>query len=323
MKANSTDIFRMIQAAVANSNAVIKRFQLGLTWTSCRVTIENNESIGFAMSPQEKSRLLPWPGTIMGQNVFDVSSLLFSWNGFDATLALAACNAVINTHQNKLLNQAEAIQPGKYLNLSVFYYFKSKLKNKKIAIIGRYPSLEMVLDGLDYVVLERCPESGDLPDTAAEIILPQMDWVFLTATSLINKTFSRLTELSQNAVTVLMGPTTPWLTEFAVFDVDFIAGTEPIDIDYAEQVVMEGGGTRLFEGGVQYRVANISAQRLEYLKQQISVTAEQRSSLKDEMDLWFQQGKGARFPKRDELEAIDTKLSQLDTAYKRLWDANN
>ncbi|MFO1368923.1 MAG: hypothetical protein U1F46_08005 [Marinagarivorans sp.] len=69
-------------------------------------------------------------------------------------------------------------------------------------------------------------------------------------------------------------------------------------------------------------LVNTSGTRLNYLKQQIAHTYAKRAQLKAEMEAWYQAGKGLRFPKRLELESIDRYLSQLDTAYKRLWDAN-
>ncbi|TVZ38811.1 hypothetical protein P886_3193 [Alteromonadaceae bacterium 2753L.S.0a.02] len=315
------NIYTLLEQKVSNSQAVIERFQIGLTWSSCRVRENGESNIGFAMSPNEKTRLLTWPGTVAGQKVVDMVRHFSSWNSFDVTLALAACNAVINVPNNELMVKAHPIDAGSAPNICVFSYFRSKLVGKKVVIIGRYPHLDSVLEGLDYVVLERVPEQGDLPDTAAETVIPEADWVFITSTSIINKTFSRLVELSANAVTVLMGPTTPWLNELADWGVDFVAGTTLTNADSAEQIAMEGGGTRLFEGGVSYKVANISSARLSQLKQEIAHTVEMRTALKNEMDDWYKNGGKTRFPNYQKLEQIDTQLSALDTAYKRLWDA--
>jgi hypothetical protein len=81
--------------------------------------------------------------------------------------------------------------------------------------------------------------------------------VFLTATSLINKTFPRLAELAQHATTVLMGPTTPWLPQLAEFGIDYLAGVEVIDAEKLQQTIAEGGGVRIFETGVRYRVVEL------------------------------------------------------------------
>ena len=315
------DIQREAQAAAKQANARVERFQLGLTWSTCRIYSEDYSSIGFAMSPQDKTRLLQWPGTVAGTPVEELTSLIASWNSFDVTLGLASCNAVINSPRNPLMQQATLIPAADEANLSVFHYFRPKLVNKKIVVIGRYPHMEDALQGLDYSVLERQPQQQDLPDSAAEFVIPEADWVFITATSLINKSFTRLSELSTNAVTVLMGPTAPWLKQFAQHHVDFIAGVLPTDINKAEQIAMEGGGTRLFEGGVQYAVANIAHERLQRLKNQISETVTLRDQLKQEMDDWYKNGNTSRFTQWKLLEATDAKLSELDTANKRLWDA--
>ena len=88
--------------------------------------------------------------------------------------------------------------------------------------------------------------------------VPAADWVFLTASSLANKTFPRLAELARGATTVLMGPGTPWLAELAAFGIDYLAGVQVTDPGQLRRTVAEGGGTRLFEAGVQYRLASLT-----------------------------------------------------------------
>ena len=53
------------------------------------------------------------------------------------------------------------------------------------------------------------PEWGDYPAEAAEVLLPQQDFVFMTGATFANKTMPRLLELSKHAVTVLVGPSVP------------------------------------------------------------------------------------------------------------------
>ena len=144
-------------------------------------------------------------------------------------------------------------------NLAVFEHFAPQLKNRRVVVIGRYPGLEAYAGALDLTVLERQQTEGDLPDPACEYLLPQADWVFLTASSLANKTFPRLAELSRRATTVLMGPGTPWLADFADFGIDYLAGVDVTDSTQLRRTVAEGGGTRLFEGGVRYRLAALHA----------------------------------------------------------------
>ena len=97
-------------------------------------------------------------------------------------------------------------------------------------------------------------DGGELPDTAAESILPQADWVFITASSIANKTLPRLLTLSARAHVVLMGPSVPWLDNWQAYGVDYVAGVAIKDPEALSQTLMEGGGTRIFSQGVGYCV---------------------------------------------------------------------
>lgn len=229
---------------------------IGLTWSYCAT----DSSIGLAMSPMQQTRILPWSGTLRGQTVAQfVNRWLMSWQAHEATLAQAAINAVINHADNPLLQQAVPLVNPQYPNLAVFEHFLPQLHGKKVVVVGRYPNLEHYSSICELTVLERQPSTGDLPDTACEYVLPQADWVFLTATSLPNKTFPRLVELSQSATVVLMGATLPWISEFKQMGIHYLAGVSVQNSDLLKQTVAEGGGTRIFEQAVQYRVLDLSA----------------------------------------------------------------
>ncbi|MNY47092.1 hypothetical protein D3C86_1823320 [compost metagenome] len=134
----------------------------------------------------------------------------------------------------------------------MFAHFRPRLAGQRVVVIGHYPGLERLWHDFPYQCLERNPQDGDLPDSAAEFLLPQADWVFVTASSLANKTLPRLLELSRQARVVLMGPSLPWLEGWRQFGVDYLAGVQVLDASAARQVVAEGGGTRLFAGPVEY-----------------------------------------------------------------------
>jgi len=313
-----TAAYEMILCAAAG-NARVESLCLGLTWTSC-VT---DTGLGLAMSPGIATRTLPWPGTLAGRSAADLATWLLDWNSHAASVGLASANALINVAQNPLLRQAMPLEAGAAGNLAVFEYFRPRLVGRKVVVVGRYPGLAQVLQGLDVTVLERLPTEDDLPDAAAEFVLPQADWVFLTASSLANKTFPRLAQLATDAVTVLMGPSTPWLMQWADFDVDFVAGVQIVDRDKTLQIVAEGGGVRLFSEGVRYAVVDISAARLVRTREQIALTFAQRETLRQAMSRWYDVGNRGRFSGVEELEAIERHLSALDTRYKRLWDAHH
>lgn len=311
-------VYDMILGA-ADSDVGIEQLTLGLTWTCCRTAV----GVGFAQSPGMASRVLGFPGTIANRQAVEVAAWLRSWDPFAATVGLAAANALINGAGNPLMRAADVLDGMAPANLAVFEHFRPRLLGKKVVVIGRYPGLDGVLDGLDVSVIERQPGAGDLPDPAAEFVIPQADWVFLTGTSLINKTFPRLAQLARNAVTVLMGPSVPWLAGLANHGVDFLAGTVPVDVDRAAAIAAEGGGTRLFGDGVRYAVADIGSESMAALKDRIAQTAARRAALNQAMEGWYANGNQKRFPQYADLERLSTVLAGLDTAYKRQWDARN
>lgn len=239
----------------AASASLVAEVLIGLTWTFCRT---NDGGMGLAMSPAIPTRTLPWSGTLTGKKIMGLAAWIESWNPYEATIAMATINAAIN-HGNPLLRTAETIQTANSpANLAVFEWFKPQLQGKKTVVVGRYPGLERYAGELDLAVLERQPGADDLPDPACEYILPEADWVFLTASSIPNKTFPRLAELAKDAKLVLMGPTVPWLTELSGFGVDYLAGIRIGQPEKLRQAIAEGGGTRIFECGAEYCVTNLN-----------------------------------------------------------------
>lgn len=233
----------------AHSTELVETINIGLVWTLCKA-----KHCGLAMSPQLPTRTLPWSGTLVGQPLRELCTWINEWDVYQATVGMAAINAAINA-QN-ILPSGVALSAG---NLAVFEHFLPQIQGKKVVVIGRYPNIERYAQQIDLKIIERQPTNNDYPDAACEFLLADADWVFLTATSLINKTFPRLAELAQHATTVLMGPTTPWLPELADFGIDYLAGVEVVHTEKLQQTVAEGGGVRIFETGVRYRVLNLNA----------------------------------------------------------------
>ena len=304
----------------AGTQDTLREIQIGVTWTLCCSGEEAH--YGLAMSPGGQTRTLPWSGSLAGMDVKQVAQWLKSWNPHEATVAMAAINSAINA-KAALLDSATPIPHTGAGNLAVFDYFAPCLVGKKVVVIGRYPGLKQYSASLDLTILERNPSAGDYPDQACEYLLPEADWVFITASSISNKTFPRLAELSSNAVTVLMGPTVPWLEEFVEYGIDFIAGVRINDARQLTRTVAEGGGTRIFDEAVQYCVADLSQKEMHWLKNGIADLVARREKLKHEMQHWYSGSGKGRFPKWRELERLDQDLSLMDMQFKRQWDARH
>lgn len=313
---NPRAVYELLNDYAARPDPV-REVVIGPIWTLCRTDL----GVGLAMSPQIPTRTLAWPGTLCGRPVAELAAWLAAWEPYQATVGMAATNAALADLAPP--PESLAIRPGTVLpaNLSVFEHFLPRLADRNVVVIGRYPGLSRLGEHCRLSVLERMPDGDDFPDPACEFLLPEADWVFLTGSSLTNKTFPRLAELARSAHTVLMGPTVPWLPELADFGIDALAGVEVIDPEALRRTVAEGGGVRLFEGPVGYRLAELGdAHRLEWLKQRIAGVFAEKERLNAEMDRWYGQQAG-RFPEFERLESAYRRLSRLDTAYKTLWDA--
>jgi len=308
------EIYDLLQDYAAGPEAV-REVLIGLVWTYCEA-----EAIGLAMSPGIPTRTLSWAGNLRGKTVAELARWVREFEPYPATVGMAAVNAAIN--RRHALPEGVTLSPG---NLAVFEHFLPLIQGKKIVVVGRYPGLEAFVQAhhLDLTVLERNPGPGDVTDAACEYRLPGAEWVFLTGSSIPNKTFPRLAELSRNAVTVLMGPTVPWLPDLYHFGIDFLAGVEIAKPEALRATVAEGGGVRLFDEAVRYRICPLGAvAAMDWTKQLIAGTANEKTVLTRAMEDWYGSGEIKRFPRYGELEATNRALSRLDTCYKRLWDAH-
>ena len=310
-------IYRSLLGKLSDVNQSPNQIVIGLTWTLAKF----GNSYGLAMSPGYKSRTLPWSGDLCQRPIGEIAQWVKSWNGFEASVGMACINAVINA-ESEILQMAQPIARAGRGNLSVFEHFLPRMKGKKVVVVGRYPGLEEIEKQLDMIVLERNPGDKDLPDPACEYVIPDADWVFLSATSIINKTFPRLAELSSNANLVLMGPSLPWIEQLSEFGVDYLAGVRVVEDSSLVSSVMEGGGVRLFDRAVEYCVYDFSQRHMSATREKLAEVVSYRNRLKARMDAWYQSSGKGRFPESEQLFMLDEKLSRLDSRYKRLWDAN-
>ncbi|MGZ8226445.1 MAG: Rossmann-like domain-containing protein [Methylococcaceae bacterium] len=302
----------------AASNSQVDALTIGLVWTICK----SQHNIGLVMSPGIATRTLSWPGELVGKALNELAGWVTDWEPYKATVGMAAINCSLNARE--LPSGITLLPVPGAANLAVFEHFLPQLQGKKVVVIGRYPGIERYAEQLDLKVLERQPVSGDYPDSACEFLLPESDWVFLTASSITNKTFPRLAELAQHAKTVLMGPTTPWLPQLHEFGIDYLAGVEVVDPIKLYQTAAEGGGVRIFENGVRYRIVDLTPEsNMVWLKDHIAQDYAEKQQLTFAMEQWYSAGKKGRFPAFDQLNQITKRLSHLDSSYKNLWDVHH
>ncbi len=216
------------------SNSVVRACLSGLHWSAVR-----SEGMGLAMTPLEGNACPPWAGEMAGMRTRDLAASVKSWNFHEARLGLAAINSVLNA------STCTREQPDE----DVFTYLSDELRGSQAAVVGHFRNPERLRAICDLSILERFPQAGDFPDTACEWILPEQDYVIITATTLINKTLPRLLELSRNARVVLASPSTPLTTRLFDFGIDMLGGLVVEDEARVWRVIQEGGRHRILHRG--------------------------------------------------------------------------
>jgi uncharacterized protein (DUF4213/DUF364 family) len=204
-----------------DENVKVADIFCGITWTA---VLSDAGDLGMAMTTAsygiEKSSEV-----LIGKPLKQVAELVKSWNFYDAGIGMAAINAYYNTSTRLKANDWS--QPNKE-----FCTFGLDLKDKTISMIGHLRHEEGLFAEAKAVnIIEYHPRIGDYPATACEYLLPQSDIVIITASSFVNKTLPRLLELSQNAFTIVCGPTTPMHAKLVnAFSIDRLAGFIPTDV---------------------------------------------------------------------------------------------
>ncbi|MCR4443360.1 MAG: DUF364 domain-containing protein [Peptococcaceae bacterium] len=221
---------------------------VGLNWILVR-----SRATGLAMTPLEGHPRIKLAGEIKGMPVQELAGYIKFWNNYEAALGLAAINSVINTPEQieRICGRPLSSQP----RVNAFTCFQEQVRGKKVTVIGHFPDLEHLARSCKLTILERRPSNGDLPDPACEYILPEQDYVFITATTLINKTLPRLLELSRRARVILVGPSTPMTPALFHYGIDTLAGTVVVKPETIRRVVQEGGCMEIFKcGGCMVRM---------------------------------------------------------------------
>ena len=222
------------------TNLKIKDFTAGLNWFFL-----DTGSVGMAMTPKEGISKISLSGKVAGMQIRDAANLVKSWNNYEAALGLATINSFINSKGNvenwtgRTLAEQNRADIFDYMN-------EDKLAGKKVAVIGHFRRLERVSEICELSILERIPVMGDLPDPSCEYILPSQDVIFITGTTLINKTLPRLLQLSKNAYVILVGPSTPMAPCLYNYGVDVLSGAVVTKPKKLQRIIKEAGSGEFF-----------------------------------------------------------------------------
>lgn len=197
----------------------------GLRW--CRVAT-SEESLGSAYTIPELSRPPLHDGRgLVGAPLRTVAELAKSWNLAEAGTGMAAINAWWAQPERARSNGFTPCADTPTWQ-QVFHPYSEAVTDKVVSVVGHFPFASPPLSAAaELRVLERATHPGDYPDSACEYLLPDSDYVFISGSAFVNKTLPRLLELSRDATTIVLGPSTPLATSLFGHGADVVTGFVP------------------------------------------------------------------------------------------------
>lgn len=240
--------------AIPDGVTVIRAAE-GPRW--CRV--ESCEGgLGMAYLLDERSRPARRVGDVVGAPLREVASLAKSWNFVEAGIGVAAINAWHCTAPRVVAHGFGRCEANTWER--VFHPYSEAVAGKVVSVIGHFPFAPGPLGRASELrVLERSTRDGDYPDSACEYLLPTSDYVFISGSAFVNKTLPRLLHLSQDATTVVLGPSTPLSPLLFDHGADVVTGFVPSAPTALFDVLGGAPGPSMYEHG--YRVEQARSPR--------------------------------------------------------------
>ncbi len=189
-------------------------------------------------------------GTIKGRSVEEIAGWIYSNNLLKSGIAIATLNSSITPPEN--------ITTGDITLLPELG------ESSIIAMIGFFEPVAERLEkmGKTVYIFEKKNYEGRNFFTDSEIPekLPKAEAVIITATTLINRTFTEIIKfVREGATAILLGPTAPLLPELYLdTPVKYIAGTVVTDREKVKQIIKEGAGSRVFGKSVKRVILPLS-----------------------------------------------------------------
>lgn len=238
-----------IIAAVSNNSAPVNDVRVGVSWTGvlgkyCGLS----KTYGIPVAHGNYTRDM---GHLTEKTTLELAEYVKSWNLVEASIGLAAINAMIGTKEAEDINARNIV-----------------LRNgegKRVVVCGAFPftpELKKIASQLWVLELDQSkldPLQGIITDTAAETVIPECELLVVTGSTLINKSLERLLELARNAraFTIVLGPSTPMCEVLFDYGADIIAGAEVVRPEPVLLKLSQSGGmlnTRTCPGEIVFKV---------------------------------------------------------------------
>lgn len=215
--------------------------------------VRSGRGSGLASFRSYETRMPMFTKNLIGAPLREIATCAKSWNFVEASIGVAAINAYYNNPEVARKNGVQFSDSNRVEDrlFDPFIMSQNDVRGKKVAVVGHFPHLENLFEPIcDLSILEWEPEDGDYPISAAEYLLPECDYVYITCASIMDKTLPRLLDLSKNAKRVTMvGPATPLAPVLFDYGVDELSGFMIKDHQLAFRVISGAEKVRIYTTG--------------------------------------------------------------------------
>ena len=208
---------------------LVKEVRIGPFWTGVWSKYGGLASTTFTHEPT-----MPPPikeaGNLVQKSVLELCNYTNSDCLLQASVGMAAINSALEVDLNKCQN----------INAAEVLYEKGK--NKKVVVVGHFPFVNKLRElTKELLVVERKPQSGDIPASEAKRVIPRADVIAITGTALINGTMGELLSwCPKESIVMVLGATTPLSPVWFDYGVDLVSGTRVTDPKLVLCLVSEG-----------------------------------------------------------------------------------
>lgn len=201
----------------------------GFQWTRV-TTADSGMGLAYTLGETSRPEASENPNHV-GESLHEVANLALSWNFREAAIGAAALNAHYSSP--KVAQESGFAQAGEGLFYpQVFEAFAEIVAGKKVAVVGHFPFAPTALANAgEFAMLETHTRPGDYPAPACEFLLPEAEFVFISGSAVVNKTLPRLLELSQDAFTTVIGPSTPLSSVLFDAGANYLAGLVTTNVE--------------------------------------------------------------------------------------------
>ncbi|MBA7596990.1 hypothetical protein ES703_03985 [subsurface metagenome] len=208
---------------------LVKEVRIGPFWTGVWSKYGGLASTTFTHEPE-----MPPPireaGNLTGKSILELCDYANSDCLLRASVGMAAINSALEVDLNKCQN----------INAAEVLYEKGE--DKKVVVVGHFPFVNKLRElTKELWVVERKPQSGDIPASEAKRVIPQADVIAITGTALINGTMEELLDLCpKKSLVMVLGATTPLSSVWFDYGVDLVSGTRVTDHELVLRLISEG-----------------------------------------------------------------------------------